>query len=86
MKVYYVGRIAEDEEGIYIDDLGVFATSELAKAGVGASIMRHRNRGIELTPDDYHIKVFTLKETPLQAQVINEQDGSCVTCHPEERE
>lgn len=83
MKVYYIARVAEDEEGGYIDEVGVFATRELAKQGVGAHIMRLRNQGVETTPDDYHTKMFSLKETALQAQVINEMDSVCVTCHPE---
>lgn len=87
MKVYYVARIVEEDDGsAYIDELGIFASVELAMVGIRAAIMRHRNKGIELTPDDYHTKMFTLRESDLQAQVINETDSTCITCHPEERE
>jgi hypothetical protein len=84
MNVYYVARIGEDADGTYIDEIGIFATTELAKIGVVAAVMRLRNKGVETTPDDYHTKQFSLKETPLQAQVINELDSVCITCHPEE--
>jgi hypothetical protein len=86
MKAYYVARIGEDEDGAFIDEIGIFASVELATIGIKSEIMRQRNRGIELTPDDYHTKVFTLRETPLQAQVMNETDSTCITCHPEEGE
>jgi hypothetical protein len=86
VNVYQVIRIAEDEDGPYHDVVGVFATPELATVGIKASVMRLRTVGIETMPDAYHTKEFTVKETPLQAQVINEMDNICITCQPEENE
>jgi len=86
VKVYQVVRMAEDEEGHYHDIIGLFATPDLATIGINASIMRLRNVGIETVPEYYHTKEFTIKETPLQAQVINEMDSICITCNPKEEE
>jgi len=86
VKVYQVIRVAEDEEGVFHDIIGFFDTPKLATICIYASIMRLRNVGIETVPEYYHTKGFTIKETPLQAQVINETDNICITCHPEEEE